>query len=119
MASLKLRVSRLEATLRAKEQELARLQASAKATALNEMKIEAETYYQEVRLAGWQVVCFILYSFVFFPSFLLASMGVDGLFAPLSSLLAVSFSYKRRQLKSKDMTKKEKPASCSSWKVKQ
>lgn len=49
MASLKLRVSRLEATLRAKEAELARLQASAKATALNEMKIEAETYYQEVR----------------------------------------------------------------------
>lgn len=52
MASLKLRVSRLEATLRAKEAELARLQASAKATALNEMKIEAETYYQEVRAEG-------------------------------------------------------------------
>lgn len=49
VASLKLRVSRLEATLRAKEAELARLQASVKATTLNEMKIEAETYYQEVR----------------------------------------------------------------------
>ncbi|XP_063885076.1 serine/arginine repetitive matrix protein 1-like isoform X2 [Scylla paramamosain] len=48
VASLKLRVSRLEATLRAKEAELARLHASAKATSLNEMKIEAETYYQEV-----------------------------------------------------------------------
>lgn len=91
MASLKLRVSRLEATLRAKEQELARLQASAKATALNEMKIEAETYYQEVRLAGWLVVCFIPSSFVFFSSFLLASASVDGRFALSSSLLAVIF----------------------------
>ncbi|XP_064078032.1 serine/arginine repetitive matrix protein 2-like isoform X3 [Macrobrachium nipponense] len=48
VSSLKLRVSRLEATLKDKEAELAKLQASAKATALNEMKIEAETYYQEV-----------------------------------------------------------------------
>ena len=43
-------MSRLEATLRIKEAELARLQASTKATSLNEMKIEAETYYQEVRV---------------------------------------------------------------------
>ncbi|XP_069951653.1 IQ domain-containing protein E-like isoform X4 [Cherax quadricarinatus] len=48
VSSLKLRVSRLEATLKEKEAELAKLQASTKATALNEMKIEAETYYQEV-----------------------------------------------------------------------
>ncbi|XP_069999907.1 IQ domain-containing protein E isoform X12 [Penaeus vannamei] len=48
VSSLKLRVSRLESTLKDKEAELAKLQASAKATALNELKIEAETYYQEV-----------------------------------------------------------------------
>ncbi|XP_042234024.1 IQ domain-containing protein E-like isoform X3 [Homarus americanus] len=48
VSSLKLRVSRLEATLKEKEAELGKLQASTKATALNEMKIEAETYYQEV-----------------------------------------------------------------------
>ncbi|KAK3886848.1 hypothetical protein Pcinc_009019 [Petrolisthes cinctipes] len=48
VSSLKLRVSRLEATLRDKEAEVAKLRASAKATALHEMKVEAETYYQEV-----------------------------------------------------------------------
>lgn len=48
VSSLKLRVSRLEATLKDKEAELGKLQASCKATSLNELKIEAETYYQEV-----------------------------------------------------------------------
>lgn len=49
VSSLKLRVSRLESTLKDKEAELGKLQASCKATSLNELKIEAETYYQEVR----------------------------------------------------------------------
>ena len=48
VSSLKLRVSRLEATLRDKESQLAKLQSSTKTTALNELKIQAETYYQEV-----------------------------------------------------------------------
>lgn len=49
LSTLKVRVSRLEAALRDKEAELARLQASTKATTVNELRIQAHTYYQEVR----------------------------------------------------------------------
>ena len=49
LATLKVRVSRLEAALRDKEAEIRRLQSSTKATTVNELKIQAHTYYQEVR----------------------------------------------------------------------
>ncbi|KAG7162113.1 IQ domain-containing protein E-like, partial [Homarus americanus] len=69
VSSLKLRVSRLEATLKEKEAELGKLQASTKATALNEMKIEAETYYQEVRVMG---------IFFFVSSYSIELIDIDG-----------------------------------------
>ncbi|KAF2350065.1 hypothetical protein FHG87_019180 [Trinorchestia longiramus] len=48
LATLKVRVARLEAALRDKEAELSRLQASTKVTSTNELRIQAQTYYQEV-----------------------------------------------------------------------
>ncbi|XP_076069065.1 uncharacterized protein LOC143041149 isoform X3 [Oratosquilla oratoria] len=48
VSSLQLRVSRLEGALRDKETQLSKLHSSTKATALREMKIQTETYYQEV-----------------------------------------------------------------------
>ncbi|XP_018017027.1 mucin-5AC isoform X2 [Hyalella azteca] len=48
LATLKVRVARLEAALRDKEAELSRLQSSTKVTAANELRIQAQTYYQEV-----------------------------------------------------------------------
>ena len=49
VATLKVRVARLEAALRDKEAELGRLHSSTKATTVNELRIQAHTYYQEVR----------------------------------------------------------------------
>lgn len=49
IATLKVRVARLEAALRDKELELSRLQASSKVTTTNELRIQAQTYYQEVK----------------------------------------------------------------------
>ena len=48
VSTLKVRIASLEASLRAKEAELLRLQTSVKATTVNELMIEARTYQQEV-----------------------------------------------------------------------